>query len=108
MGMVLAPYRSSSLLRKRWLSCQSTGLRFVLLPPISSGHAAMVDVMGVWEAFVVCFGVCVAWLWVFDWHFKPRMPHNQQMREEERSKKKQRSPVRRKTKQPPFVYAEGS
>ncbi|CAN0511866.1 unnamed protein product, partial [Ectocarpus sp. 12 AP-2014] len=59
---------------------------------------AMVDVMGVWEAFVVCLGVCAAWLWVFDWHFKPRMPHNQQMREEERSKKKQRSPLRTRKK----------
>lgn len=82
---------------KRW--CQSAGLSSVLLPPIlAAAHviarAAMVDVMGVWEAFVVCLGVCVAWLWVFDWHFKPRMPHNQQMKEEERSKKKQRSPVR--------------
>ncbi|CAN0249544.1 unnamed protein product, partial [Scytosiphon promiscuus] len=56
---------------------------------------AMVDVMGVWEAFLVCLGVCAAWLWVFDWHFKARMPHNQQMKEEERSKgkKKQRSPL---------------
>ncbi|CAM9766136.1 unnamed protein product, partial [Ectocarpus fasciculatus] len=59
---------------------------------------AMVDVMGVWQAFVVCLGVCGAWLWVFDWHFKPRMPHNQQMREEERSKKKQRSPLRTRKK----------
>lgn len=54
----------------------------------------MVDVMGVWEAFLVCLVVCAAWLWVFDWHFKAKMPHNQQMKEEERSKKKQRSPVR--------------
>lgn len=53
----------------------------------------MVDVMGVWEAFLMCVGVCGAWLWLFDWHFKARMPHNQQRREEEKSKKK--SPVRR-------------
>ncbi|CAM9401537.1 unnamed protein product, partial [Hapterophycus canaliculatus] len=61
---------------------------------------AMVDVMGVWEAFLVCLGVCVAWLWVFDWHFKARMPHNQQMKEEERSKskRKQRSPLRTRKK----------
>eukprot|EP00903_Cladosiphon_okamuranus_P021043 g19335.t1 len=62
---------------------------------------AMVDVMGVWEAFLVCLLVCGAWLWVFDWHFKARMPHNQQMKEEERSKskkKQQRSPVRTRKK----------
>ena len=61
----------------------------------------MVDVMGVWEAFLVCLVVCAAWLWVFDWHFKAKMPHNQQMKEEERTKvknkkKPQRSPVSKK------------
>lgn len=54
--------------------------------------------MGVWKAFLVCLVVCAAWLWVFDWHFKAKMPHNQQMKEEERTKgkskkKPQRSPV---------------
>lgn len=45
----------------------------------------------------MCFVVCVAWLWVFDWHFKGRMPQHQQKREDERSDKKrrERSPVRR-------------
>lgn len=52
----------------------------------------MVGWMGVWEALVVCFLVCAAWLWVFDWHFKARMPHNQQRREDER-KKREGSPV---------------
>ena len=50
--------------------------------------------MGVWQAFLVCLGVCVAWLWLFDWHFKGKMPHNQQKSEDERQKKKQRSSVR--------------
>eukprot|EP00904_Undaria_pinnatifida_P004987 jgi/Undpi1/1618/HiC_scaffold_11.g05008.m1 len=71
--------------------------------PASGGKnaivVAMVDVMGVWEAFLVCLLVCVAWLWVFDWHFKARMPHNQQMVEDERTKKKQqRSPLRTRKK----------
>lgn len=57
--------------------------------------AAMVDVVGVWEAFLVCLAVCAAWLWVFDWHFKARMPHHQQRKEDERTKKtKKGSPVR--------------
>ncbi|CAM9932955.1 unnamed protein product [Pylaiella littoralis] len=60
---------------------------------------AMVDVMGVWEAFLVCLVVCAAWLWVFDWHFKAKMPHNQQKKEEQRSKKKEeRSPLRTRKK----------
>lgn len=71
--------------------------------PASGGKnaivVAMVDVMGVWEAFLVCLLVCAAWLWVFDWHFKARMPHNQQMMEDERAKKKQqRSPKRTRKK----------
>lgn len=52
----------------------------------------MVDVMGVWEAFMVCLVVCTAWLWVFDWHFKAKMPHNQQRKEDERAKSRKKQP----------------
>lgn len=69
------------------------GGAFVFFVCLSCVEKAMVDVMGVWEAFLVCVGVCGAWLWLFDWHFKARMPHNQQRREEEKNKK---SPVRRR------------
>lgn len=50
--------------------------------------------MGEWYAFVACLFVCITWLWVFDWHFKARMPQHQQRRENERAdKKRERSPV---------------
>lgn len=55
----------------------------------------MVEWLGEWEAFLMCAAVCATWLWVFDWHFKARMPHNQQRREDERqNKKKEHPPVR--------------
>ncbi|CAN0469848.1 unnamed protein product, partial [Discosporangium mesarthrocarpum] len=39
---------------------------------------ALLDLLGLWKALLVCIGVLFAWLWVFDHYLKERMPQHQQ------------------------------